>query len=124
MEKIQDKTWTESQDVKFIENLNQLIEGFRIAIHQNNLMVQLFNEYGMALHNVLSAAIATENDNVSNTNFSEPAHGEQLQRDPAMAGNRAERRAQEKPKRKTPFDRIPQKEHSVSASNADNPKQN
>lgn len=107
-EKIQDTTWTESQDVKFIENLKQLIEGFEIAIRQNNLMVQLFNEYGMALHGILNAAIATENDNVSNTNSAEP---------PAPA-NRADRRAHEKKQskppqgKKLPFDMAKEKGHT------------
>ena len=99
-EKIQDTTWTESQDVKFIESLNQLIEGFNIAIHQNSLMVKLFNEYGMALHSILNAAIATESDNISNTNLPEPASAPE----PA---NRAERRAQGK--RKTPLDVVAEK---------------
>jgi uncharacterized membrane protein YgaE (UPF0421/DUF939 family) len=93
-EKTQDKTWIESQDVEFVNNLNQLIEGFNIAIRQNGLMVRLFNEYGEALHNILNAAIATENDNISNTNSAEA---------PAPA-NRAERRA-----KKTPFDTVKDK---------------
>lgn len=89
-EKIQEQSWIDAQDVKFVDNLKQLIEGFQIAIRQNNLMVQLFNEYGMAMHSIFEATMATENDNISNTNFSEPA--------PA---NRAERRAK---KKKLPLD--------------------
>lgn len=125
-EKIQDTTWIETQDVKFIENLKQLVEGFNIAIRQNNLMVQLFNEYGMALHSILNAAIATENDNISNTNFSETGESGE-----AVGGNRAERRAQEKKDKKNPpqgkklpFDKLAEKAHDVGASNTGKPKQN
>lgn len=96
-EKSQDKTWIESQDVEFVENLHYLIKAFNVAIHQNELMVRLFNEYGAALLNIISAAIATEDDNISNTNSAEA---------PAPA-NRAERRAQEK--RKTPLDVVAEK---------------
>lgn len=97
-EKIQDQTWIDSQDIKFVDNLKQLVAGFQIAIRQNNLMIQLFNEYGIAMHSIYEATMATENDNVSNTNFSEPAP------EPA---NRAERRAQGK--RKTPLDIVTEK---------------
>lgn len=99
-EKIQDQSWIDAQDVKFVDNLKQLIEGFQIAIRQNTLMVQLFNEYGMTMHSIFETTMATENDNVSNTNFPEPA-------------NRSERRAEvkrqsnSKPKiRKTPFEAV------------------
>lgn len=91
-EKMENKTWTESQDVEFVEALGVLHEQFVIAVRQNMLMVQLFNEYGMALRNIIDPTVATQNDVVSNTNLStEP--------EPA---NRAERRAQGK--RKTPLD--------------------
>lgn len=102
-EKIQEQSWIDAQDAKFVDSLKQLIEGFQIAVRQNTLMVQLFNEYGMTMHSIFEATMATENGNVSNTNFPEP--------EPA---NRAERRAAEaKPKnrpepkiRKTPFEAV------------------
>ena len=92
MEKIQDKSWTDTQDAEFVEALTTLHDQFMLSVRQNMLMVQLYNEYGYALGNVLNPAPATEDDIVSNTNLSEKP-------EPA---NRAERRA--KGARKTPLD--------------------
>ena len=94
--KMEDQTWIDSQDSEFIDGLTVLHEQFVLAVRQNMLMVQLFNEYGGALRNILEPAIATENDIVSNTNSPEESA-------PAPEpANRAERRAQGK--RKTPLD--------------------
>ena len=97
---MQDQTWIDSQDIEFVNSLNHLIAEFQLSIRQNNLMIQLFNEYGIAMHSIYEATMAIENGDVSNTNFAEQSPAE-----PPAPANRAERRAQ----RKTPLDIVAEK---------------
>ena len=105
-EKLKDETWTNrvsDDDVKLLTDV-ALMSGNLIS--QVYIFIDLFHQY---IDLVQSAAIFSpdfvepdsEDANVYPTQTSshlESAH------DPAMSGNRAERRAQEKPKKKTPFD--------------------
>jgi hypothetical protein len=103
---MQDEIWKNrlsDDDVKLLQDV-EVMSGNLIS--QVYIFIDLFHQY---IDLVQSAAIFSpdfvepeENDaNVYPTQTSshlESAH------DPAMSGNRAERRAQEKPKKKTPFD--------------------
>lgn len=90
-EKIQDKTWSEAQEPEFLKAVTQMAEDMEIAAKQNILMVNLFNQYAMALHQVMG--MVPDNGDVS-PQVPEPA-------------NRAERRAASK--RKTPLDVVKDK---------------
>ena len=97
---MENQSWIDSQEPAFVEALQGLYTAFNMAATHNNLMINLFNQYAMALQGLLSATTATDNDTVSDTNFPEPA-------------NRAERRAVDKAsKRKTPLEIVKDKQNA------------
>jgi hypothetical protein len=97
---MQDKTWTDTlveDDVKFLQDVEVMTGNL---ISQVYIFIDLFHQY---VDLIQSAAIFSPE-------FTEPKENDanvyptQTFPDPAMGSNRAERRAQEKPKKKTPFD--------------------
>lgn len=97
---MQDEIWKNrlsDDDVKLLEDV-EVMSGNLIS--QVYIFIDLFHQY---IDLVQSAAIFSPD-------FVEPAENDanvyptQTFPDPAMGSNRAERRAQEKPKKKTPFD--------------------
>jgi len=101
---MKDKTWTDKlsdEDVIFLGDVEVMSANL---ISQVYIFIDLFHQY---VDLIQSAAIFSpdftepkENDaNVYPTQTFATASPT-----PAMGGNRAERRAQEKPKKKTPFD--------------------
>ena len=98
--KIQSNVWNDvlaEEDVKLLTDV-ALMAGNLIS--QVYIFIDLFHQY---VDLVQSAAIfapdfVAPESNDANVSPTQTFH------DPAMGGNRAERRAQEKPKKKTPFD--------------------
>jgi hypothetical protein len=97
---MKDKTWTDKlsdEDVIFLGDVEVMSANL---ISQVYIFIDLFHQY---VDLIQSAAIFSPD-------FTEPKENDanvyptQTFHDPAMGGNRAERRAQEKPKKKTPFD--------------------
>jgi len=97
---LKDETWknrVSNDDVKLLEDV-ELMAGNLIS--QVYIFIDLFHQY---IDLVQSAAIFSPN-------FVEPEGNDanvnptQTFPDPAIGSNRADRRAQEKPKKKTPFD--------------------
>ena len=89
-QKISNPIWLTEQDSEFAEALKAVVSDFKNAARLNILMVNLFNEYGYAMNAIFESADATENGELSNTNFS----------DTPPPANRAKRRAS---KRRTPL---------------------
>lgn len=91
-EKISNPIWINEQEPAFAEALKAIVESMKEAARQNILMVNLFNEYGMAMHTIFESATM--------------ANQEPTQTIPEPA-NRAEKRAAAK--KKTPLEIVTKK---------------
>jgi hypothetical protein len=94
--KLQDKTWTDTQDPDFIEALNRVENTFQQMAAQIYIFISYFEQYVIAIQGspIFASGEISSDDSQSN-------NPTQTSDDPA---NRAERRA-----RKTPLDIVKDK---------------